>query len=96
MSSDVCGECGDHFVWDSDAGSGVCISCGTLQDSSQVLLDAHIEPAEDDRDRYILPFQPRSTLKASNGWDLAGQGKQAAIERNKVRDYRVLTSGQGL
>ncbi|THH09359.1 hypothetical protein EW145_g2062 [Phellinidium pouzarii] len=94
MRADRCGECGDEFVWDSDAGSAVCLACGTLQDPSQVVLDAHIEPADNDKDRYGLPFEPRSTLKAfrnSNGWDLAGQGKHASAERNKfaMRQYTV-------
>ncbi|KAI5124494.1 hypothetical protein M0805_003021 [Coniferiporia weirii] len=94
MRSEKCGECGDEFVWDSDAGSAVCIGCGTLQDPSQVVLDAHIDPADDGRDRYGLPFHTRSTLKAfrnSSGWDLTGQGKQASAERNKIamRQYTV-------
>lgn len=96
MRSETCGECGDEFVWDGDAGTGVCLSCGTLQDPSQVLLDAHIDPAEDDKDRYILPFQPRSTLKTSTGWDLAGQGSHAAVERNRVRVCCRVFAGQGL
>ncbi|KAH8117521.1 hypothetical protein DFH11DRAFT_1724511 [Phellopilus nigrolimitatus] len=87
MRSDKCGECGEEFVWDSDAGSAVCTGCGTLQDPSQVLLDSHIDPADDGKDHYVLAFQSRSTLKSfrsASGWDLAGQGKLAAAERNKI------------
>ena len=87
MRPDSCGECGDDFVWDADAGSAVCPSCGVLQDSSQVVLDAHIEPEDNTRDRYALPFFSRSTLKGyrnSQGWYLPGQGKAVAAERNKV------------
>ena len=51
------------------------------------MLDAHIEPEDNTRDRYALPFFSRSTLKGyrnSQGWYLPGQSKAAAAERNKV------------
>lgn len=92
MRPERCGECGDDFVWDSDAGSAVCPTCGTLQDPSQVVLDAHIEQEDNAKERNAFPFYQRATLKNfrnAHGWDLAGQEKQAAAERNKVRGGRV-------
>lgn len=93
MRSDSCGECGDEFVWDADAASAVCPSCGVLQDAAQVVLDAHIEPEDNTRDRYALPFFSRSTLKGyrNQGWYLPGQGRAAAVERNKVFFYTLPT-----
>lgn len=74
-------------MWDDDAGSAVCPSCGTLQDSQQIILDTHVETEDNGNNRYNIPFYSRSTLKSfrsANGWDLAGQGVQAAAERNKI------------
>ncbi|KAL5533031.1 hypothetical protein ACEPAF_4807 [Sanghuangporus sanghuang] len=92
MSPDTCGECGDDFVWDADAGSAVCLNCGTLQDPSQVVLDSHIEPEHSAKDTDSFSFYHRVTLKSfrnAHGWDLAGQGSQPDIERNKIamREY---------
>ena len=92
-----CGECGDEFLWDADAGSAVCIGCGTLQDSAQVVLDAHIEPEENARDRHTLSFFSRSNLatsKNSQGWYIAGHGNLAAAERKAVSGFNatVVTS----
>ncbi|KAL5490417.1 hypothetical protein ACEPAI_5250 [Sanghuangporus weigelae] len=92
MGPDTCGECGDDFVWDADAGSAVCLNCGTLQDPSQVVLDSHIEPEHSAKDTDSFSFYHRVTLKSfrnAHGWDLAGQGSQPDIERNKIamREY---------
>ncbi|KAL5529117.1 hypothetical protein ACEPAG_5091 [Sanghuangporus baumii] len=92
MSPDTCGECGGDFVWDADAGSAVCLNCGTLQDPSQVVLDSHIEPEHSAKDTDSFSFYHRVTLKSfrnAHGWDLAGQGSQPDIERNKIamREY---------
>ncbi|KAL5511534.1 hypothetical protein ACEPAH_4751 [Sanghuangporus vaninii] len=92
MSPDTCGECGDDFVWDADAGSAVCLNCGTLQNPSQVVLDSHIEPEHSAKDTDSFSFYHRVTLKNfrnAHGWDLAGQGSEPDIERNKIamREY---------
>lgn len=87
MHPDTCGECGDDFVWDADAGSAVCLNCGTLQDPSQVVLDSHIEPEHTAKEDDSFNFYRRVTLKSfrnAHGWDLAGQGSQPNIERSKV------------
>lgn len=89
MPPSECGECGGSFCWDADAQSAVCLNCGLLEDASQLVLDSQIEAVDDGKphDRLANTLHPRSTLKSlrsKGGWDLAGQGKAAAFERNKV------------
>lgn len=99
MRSDICGECGQDFVWDSDAGSAVCMGCGNLQDPNQVLLDAHIDTVDkpEDRDiyRHTLPTRSSQYLKGSHsraGWTLAGESKRVTHESNKVGLYAMYRS----
>lgn len=93
MRSDKCGDCGHDLVWDSDAGSAVCPDCGTLQDPSQTLLDAHIDTVDKAQDSlglsYTLPTRHLRPFRNSHGWDLAGQGNLAAAERSKVCFYAI-------
>ncbi|KLO18795.1 hypothetical protein SCHPADRAFT_819130 [Schizopora paradoxa] len=88
MAANECGECGGKFCWDADAQSAVCLNCGLLEDASQTVLDSQIEPVDNGklRDSLANTLHPRSTLKSlrsKSGWDLAGQGKAAALDRNK-------------
>lgn len=87
-SSSECGECGGKFCWDADAQSAVCLNCGLLEDATQLVLDSQIEPVDSGKahDGLTNTLHPRSTLKSlrsQGGWDLAGQGKAATLERNK-------------
>lgn len=76
--SHACAECGASTVWDDEAASQICTSCGTLADPSQSQLDdsnAH--------GNLFLPATLKSVRLGSN-WDLAGQGKEARERKNKV------------
>lgn len=96
MSADVCGDCGEQYVWDADASSGVCPQCGTLQDPSQNILAAHLDSTvvEENQVRYENAAPSSSTAYRSTtlksfrnsdrNWDLPGQGKAAYAERAKV------------
>lgn len=83
-----CGECGGTTVWDEDASSSICQSCGTLTDPSQSVLSSHIDQPENTRQNHFLnPNSAATTLKSfrtRQGWDLAGQGKEARESRNTV------------
>ena len=93
MSADVCTECGGDIVWDSDAGSAVCIGCGILQDPAQVVLDAHLDTVDKMNDNYghAFPTGPSSVGFCSQiRWHLSGESKQVAAEANKVGLSAVL------
>lgn len=82
-------ECGGQPEWDPDAGSAVCTSCGTLQDAFQTVLASDIDFATDDARHFLLNRTRPATLKSIRSgpgpsWDLAGQGKEANHERNRV------------
>lgn len=87
MTTDICAECNGDIVWDSDAGSAVCIGCGTLRDPAQVVLDSHLDTVDKPYDNYghIFPTGSSSVgFRNQTRWHLAGESKQAAAESNKV------------
>ena len=85
-----CRQCSQPTEWAPDVGSDVCTSCGTLADPSQSVLTSHIDFPNDasTRDYPSLPYTRPTALKSlrgTAGWLLAGQGKEATHDRNKVR-----------
>ncbi|KAF7440377.1 hypothetical protein PC9H_000721 [Pleurotus ostreatus] len=91
-----CGECGGTTVWDEDASSSICQSCGTLTDPSQSVLSSHIDQPENTRQNHFLnPNSAATTLKSfrtRQGWDLAGQGKEARESRNTYTMHEFIRS----
>ncbi|KAL4265951.1 hypothetical protein AB1N83_000386 [Pleurotus pulmonarius] len=91
-----CGECGGATVWDEDAASSICQSCGTLTDPSQSVLSSHIDQPENTRQNHFLnPNSAATTLKSfrtRQGWDLAGQGKEARESRNTYTMHEFIRS----
>ncbi|TFY73933.1 hypothetical protein EWM64_g10079, partial [Hericium alpestre] len=93
-----CQQCGQPTEWSPDIGSAVCTACGTLEDASQSVLTTHADFTSDayvrERD-FPLAYARPSTLKSlrsSAGWDLAGQGKEARNERNKLTMHEFIRS----
>lgn len=84
-----CGECGGSITWDEDVFSNICVSCGTLQDPSQSVLATHLDQHDNSARQYnpLWDAAASTTLKSfrgRNGWDLAGQGKEARDKKNTV------------
>ena len=91
-----CRQCSQPTEWAPDVGSDVCTSCGTLADPSQSVLTSHIDFPNDasTRDYPSLPYTRPTALKSlrgTAGWLLAGQGKEATHDRNKVRSPSALS-----
>ena len=91
-----CRQCSQPTEWAPDVGSDVCTSCGTLADPSQSVLTSHIDFPNDasTRDYPSLPYTRPTALKSlrgTAGWLLAGQGKEATHDRNKVRSPPALS-----
>lgn len=85
-----CVDCGGTTSWDDDVCSVICTSCGTLQDPTQSVLASHLDQHDNSARQYNPLWDPAtsSTLKSlrgRNGWDLAGQGKEARDRKNMVR-----------
>ncbi|KAF9009402.1 hypothetical protein BDQ17DRAFT_1235756 [Cyathus striatus] len=85
-----CTECGASTLWDDDAGSFICTSCGTLTDPSQSILDSHISRPDSSTTfndfNVIWDSNASATLKSFRhhgaNWNLAGQGKEAHDRKN--------------
>jgi transcription factor IIIB subunit 2 len=83
-SANVCKACGGLTEWDASVGSCVCIECGTLEDATQVVLAADLEPHERNSRSVHGPGPMLKSLRKP-GWDLDGQSKEARVYRNRVR-----------
>ncbi|KIY68639.1 hypothetical protein CYLTODRAFT_351111 [Cylindrobasidium torrendii FP15055 ss-10] len=85
----VCVECGGGTVWDDDAASFICMTCGTLADASQCILTSGLEY----RTEPLNGYQP-STLKSlrNPNWQLAGQGRESAHAQNAAAMNQWITS----
>lgn len=92
MSSE-CAECGHPTEWEDALGSAICTSCGTLADASQNVLASHLDSNNENRGFEFYNWTGgNSTLKSirnSNGWALAGQGKEARDRQNSVRSCLI-------
>ncbi|KAA1471296.1 hypothetical protein DENSPDRAFT_837257 [Dentipellis sp. KUC8613] len=90
-----CHQCAQPTEWSPDVGSAVCTSCGTLADPSQSVLTSAADFADNTYVRDFLDYTRPSTLKSirsASGWDLAGQGKEARYERNKLTMHESIRS----
>lgn len=89
-----CLECGGSTIWDDEAGSAICTTCGTLTDPSQSILTSNLDPPQNISTALWNPAAP-ATLKSFRtgpNWDLPGQGSQAKETKNNVRFHFQLTS----
>ncbi|KAG1877817.1 hypothetical protein DFJ58DRAFT_712496 [Suillus subalutaceus] len=93
----TCPDCGGTFVWDDDVCSSICTKCGTLSNSAQYVLASHTES----HDSSVRQFQPTSWLSSSaaplknihkQGWNLAGQHKEARDRGNAIAMSIFITS----
>lgn len=84
MSQDKCLACGEPTVFEEELGSSICVSCGTLSNPSQTILQTHLEHIPTDGRDLWRGSTYGTVLKGANGWGLAGQSKAARNERNKV------------
>ncbi|KAG1754471.1 hypothetical protein EDB19DRAFT_1844392 [Suillus lakei] len=93
----TCPDCGGASVWDDNVCSSICTKCGTLSDSAQYVLASHTES----HDSSVRQFQPSSWLSSSaaplknihkQGWNLAGQHKEARDRRNIIAMSIFITS----
>lgn len=90
MVSRRCGECGADFVWDSDVGSGICLTCGVLEDPNQsVLYASHVEQDQqgqnDPWQRAPTTASDNTRIQTSKGYHLPGQSAEVYLLKNKVR-----------
>lgn len=89
-----CSECRGDTIWDDEAASAICTTCGSLTDPSQSILTS-----QDYRSEFFLsnplwdPAAP-TTLKVSrrNGgqWDLSGQEAEARGRKNSASRSNIL------
>ncbi|EGN95447.1 hypothetical protein SERLA73DRAFT_186453 [Serpula lacrymans var. lacrymans S7.3] len=91
-----CGECGAACVWDEDVCSAICTQCGTLSDPSQSLLSTHVEYSDTSAAQYPSSSYSSSTtlksIRSKNGWNLAGQGKEARDRKNAFAIHSFIKS----
>ncbi|THU92173.1 hypothetical protein K435DRAFT_726353 [Dendrothele bispora CBS 962.96] len=78
-----CKECENTTVWNEDAGSLICTSCGSLADPSQSVLTDQLDLSSSS--------QP-STLRSTFNWHLTGESKQAAWTRNTLSIHAFIKS----
>lgn len=79
-----CSECAGAVVWNEDASSNICISCGSLTDPSQRVLANNDDQLDS---QYFNPSAPNSLkrLRGGSSWALAGESKEARVKNNTVR-----------
>ncbi|KAF9218328.1 hypothetical protein BS17DRAFT_791678 [Gyrodon lividus] len=83
----ACLECGGEYVFHEEVGSSICTHCGTLADPAQCILASHIEN-HNSTNTYPSSSWISSTthtaIRTKNGWNLAGQTKEARDRKNTV------------
>ncbi|KAI0811174.1 hypothetical protein BC629DRAFT_1589911 [Irpex lacteus] len=95
MSTGACAACGGQTVFEEELGSAICVSCGTLANPSQNILDSHLDRVDSSgRDYYPhgVPVAGGSTLKGRNGRALAGQDKEARERRNMIAMHEFISA----
>jgi len=83
----LCGQCARQTYWDDEVGSAICTTCGTLVDPSQSVLTSHLDQHDNSARQYnIFPSSttPLKSVHGHQGWNLAGQGKEARDVKNNV------------
>ncbi|KAJ3738839.1 hypothetical protein DFH05DRAFT_1408369 [Lentinula detonsa] len=86
-----CAECGGCVVWNEDASSNTCTTCGTLTDPSQRVLSN----IDDQLDSQYFNTSAPNTLKRLRGgssWALAGQSKEARVRNNTLTMHEFIKS----
>ncbi|KAJ3977177.1 hypothetical protein EV361DRAFT_788902 [Lentinula raphanica] len=78
-----CSECGGSVLWNEDASSNICTTCGTLTDPSQRVLADNGDQVDS---QYFNPYAPNTLkhLRGGSSWALTGQSKEARIKNNTV------------
>ncbi|KDQ59545.1 hypothetical protein JAAARDRAFT_624582 [Jaapia argillacea MUCL 33604] len=84
MTSRQCQDCGSDTVFDTEVGSNICTSCGTLEDPTQSVLTSHWDFAPESTRDFPLADLKSKSLRGRNGWNLAGQSKEVRENRNSV------------
>ncbi|KAI0086609.1 hypothetical protein BDY19DRAFT_894320 [Irpex rosettiformis] len=95
MSTGVCAACGEASTFEEELGSAICLSCGTLSNPSQSILDSHLEHVDSSGRDYFsrgVPVAGGSTLKGRYGRALAGQDKEARERRNMIAMHEFITA----
>ncbi|KAF9246113.1 hypothetical protein BU15DRAFT_84920 [Melanogaster broomeanus] len=91
----ACPECRGEYVLHEDIGSLICTQCGTLADPAQCILSSHIEN-HDSTNTYSasswISNASHSAVRNKNGWNLAGQTKEARDRRNMVAMSTFMSS----
>ncbi|KAJ4480698.1 hypothetical protein C8J55DRAFT_428440 [Lentinula edodes] len=86
-----CSECAGAVVWNEDASSNICISCGTLTDPSQRVLANNDDQLDS---QYFNPSAPNSLkrLRGGSSWALAGESKEARVKNNTLTMHGFIKS----
>ncbi|KAH7922836.1 hypothetical protein BV22DRAFT_1016542 [Leucogyrophana mollusca] len=94
----TCPECGaeSESVWNEDVCSSICTQCGTLSDPSQYLLESHTEQPDISARQYQTWLTSSAatlkSIRSRNGWNLAGQGREARDRKNAIAMSTFITS----
>lgn len=83
-----CKECGSSTIWDDDASSALCSTCGTLTDPTQSVLTSHLDTPQSVNSNGLWDPAAPTTLKSFRtglNWNLSGQGSEAKDRKNSVR-----------
>ncbi|KIK59827.1 hypothetical protein GYMLUDRAFT_168743 [Collybiopsis luxurians FD-317 M1] len=86
-----CSECAGPIVWNEDAASNICTSCGTLTDPCQRVLTN----TNDQFDSQYLNSSTPNILKRFRGgysWNLAGEGKEVRVRNNTYTMHEFIKS----
>ena len=96
-----CSECRGDTIWDDEAASAICTTCGTLTDPSQSILTSQDYRSEFFHSNPLWDPAAPTTLKVSrrNGgqWDLSGQeaearGRKNSASRSNIPPSSLLTA----
>ncbi|KAJ3906429.1 hypothetical protein F5879DRAFT_946083 [Lentinula edodes] len=86
-----CSECAGAVVWNEDAFSNICISCGTLTDPSQRVFANNDDQLDS---QYSNPSAPNTLkrLRGGSSWALAGESKEARVKNNTLTMHGFIKS----
>ncbi|KIK06528.1 hypothetical protein K443DRAFT_263450 [Laccaria amethystina LaAM-08-1] len=91
-----CSECRGDTIWDDEAASAICTTCGTLTDPSQSILTSQDYRSEFFHSNPLWDPATSTTLKVSrrNGgqWDLSGQEAEARGRKNSYAIAEFINS----
>ncbi|KIJ68930.1 hypothetical protein HYDPIDRAFT_164654 [Hydnomerulius pinastri MD-312] len=91
-----CPECGGEYVLDEEVCSSICTQCGTLADPAQYILASHIENPDTTNtysgNSWLPSTSAHSSIRNKNGWNIAGQTKEARDRKNKIAMSHFINS----